>query len=58
MKKIEALLAVHPCLEDNRQTAVGTFADFGLAPDPAARAPAASSPRPDYDLLDVGCCMA
>ena len=58
MKKIEALLVVHPCLEENRQTAVGTSADSPLASDPAACAPVASSPGPDYELLSVDWSMA
>lgn len=54
MKKIEALLEEPPCLEDNRQTAVGTFADLPSASDPAAGAPVASSPGPDSELRDFG----
>lgn len=33
MKKIEALLLVHPCLGDNLQTAADTFADSESAFD-------------------------
>lgn len=54
MKKIEALLEEPPCLEDNRQTAAGTFADLPSASDPAAGAPVASSPGLDYELRDFG----
>lgn len=59
MKKIEALLVVvHPYLEDNRQTAVGTFADLPSASDPAASAPVASSPGPGSARRDFGWGMA
>ena len=33
MKKIEALLLVHPCLEENLQTVADTFEDFPWAFD-------------------------
>lgn len=58
MKKIEALLVVHPCLEDNRQMAVDTYADLPWASDQAAGVRVASSPGPDYELLDFDWSMA
>lgn len=58
MKKIEALLVVHPCLEDNRHTAVDTCADLPSASDQAAGVRVASSPGPDYEPLDSDWSMA
>lgn len=58
MKKIEALLVVHPCLEDNRQIAVDTYAGLPSASDQAAGVRVASSPGPDYELLGFDWSMA